>query len=252
MAIKLVDTEQLDSSLTWLADSIRAKTGTEGTLYFPDGFISEVDSIETPDDMLAEIENVEYALSNGFNDYSNMFKEKYYLMEVPMVILKNTANGRNFANMFYFGGLCTEMPQFDVSNGTDFNHMFYGMADIETFPSFNTAKGLNFDGMFGMCMNTKTIEGIDLSSATSVNLMFDMCSNLENITFNGVIKVSGLNFSSCLYLTYESIVSIANALYDWASEGNTETHYVEFGEGFFEVPETAFAIATQKGWTITR
>lgn len=252
MAVKLVDTEQLDSSLTWLADSIRAKTGTEGTLYFPDGFISEVDSIETPDDMLAELENVEYILSNGFNDYSSMFKERYYMSEVPVGILRNTANGTNFANMFYFGGLCTEMPQFDVSNGTDFNHMFYGMADVETFPSFDTANGLNFDGMFGMCMNTRTIEGIDLSSATSVNLMFDMCSSLENITFNGVIKVSGLDLSPCVYLTSESLMSAINALYDWASEGNTETHYLKVGDDLFLIPEVDYAIATQKGWTITR
>lgn len=252
MATKLVDTDQLDSQLTWIADSIRAKTGTEGTIYFPDGFISEIDSIETPDDMLAELENIEYIFSNGFSDYSNMFKEKYYMTEVPVGILQNTANGTNFANMFYFGGLCTEMPQFDVSNGKDFSHMFYGMADVETFPSFNTAEGLNFDGMFGMCMNTKTIEGIDLSSATSVNLMFDLCSALENITFNGTIKASGLDFSATDFLTYESLMSAINALYDWASEGSTETYYLKTGiTNMGGITEADIAIATQKGWTIT-
>ena len=248
MAIKLVDTEQLDSDLTQLADSIRAKTGSEDVLSFPYGFIYEIDNIEAGN----TLEQIEYIFSNGFNDYSSMFKERYYMSEVPVGILQNTANGTNFANMFYFGGLCTEMPQFDVSNGTDFNHMFYGMADIETFPSFDTAKGLNFDGMFGMCMYTRTIEGIDLSSATSVNLMFEMCNNLENITFNGVIKVSGLDFSPTDFLTYESLMSAINALYDWASEGSTETYYLKTGiTNMGAITEADIAIATQKGWTIT-
>lgn len=231
-------------------------TYTENGIYFiqPDAEYYALDfvgiTINVPDnaDVLYD---VEYALSNGFNDYSNMFKEKYYLTKVPIAILQNTAQGTNFAKMFYFGGLCAEMPQFDVSNGTDFNHMFYGMAEIETFPSFNTVKGLNFDGMFGMCMKAKTIEGIDLSSATSVQLMFDLCSELENITFNGNIKITGLDLSLCTKLTHESLMSAINALYDWASEGGANTYTLKLGStNLAKLTDAEKAIATQKGWTL--
>ena len=153
--------------------------------------------------------------------------------------------------MFYFGGLCAEMPQFDVSNGTDFNHMFYGMAEIETFPSFNTAKGLNFDGMFGMCMKAKTIEGIDLSSATSANLMFELCPELENITFNGVIKISGVDLSQCTKLTHDSLMSAINALYDYASEGITGIFKLILGAANLDkLADEVKLIATNKGWIL--
>lgn len=286
---KVVDSTQLEADLTSVADKIREKADITDKLEFPSGFLNAFDyfpgvnDVETqmmerniiangqyfilPDKeyyaigMLSLIVDVpdnadalydaEYALSNGFNDYSSMFKEKYYLTKVPIAILQNTSNGTNFANMFYFGGLCTEMPQFDVSNGTDFNHMFYGMAEIESFPSFNTAKGLNFDGMFGMCMKAKTIEGINLSSATSVITMFDLCSELENITFNGNIKITGLDLSPCTKLTHSSLMSAINALYDYVSEGTTGTFKLILGStNLAKLTDAEKAIATQKGWTL--
>ena len=216
--------------------------------YYAIGMLNLI--IDVPDNADA-LYDAEYALSNGFNDYSSMFKEKYYMTKVPIAILQNTAKGTIFANMFYFGGLCTEMPLFDVSNGTDFNHMFYGMAEIESFPSFNTSKGLNFDGMFGMCMKAKTIEGIDLSSATSVISMFDLCSELENITFNGNIKITGLDLSPCTKLTHDSLMSAINALYDYVSEGTTGTFKLILGStNLAKLTDAEKAIATQKGWTL--
>lgn len=44
---KLVDSTQLDADLTSVANAIRSKGGTSGTLAFPNGFISAVEAIET-------------------------------------------------------------------------------------------------------------------------------------------------------------------------------------------------------------
>lgn len=42
---KLVDSTQLDSDLTSVADAIRAKSGGSGQLAFPSGFVSEIGNI---------------------------------------------------------------------------------------------------------------------------------------------------------------------------------------------------------------
>lgn len=42
---KLVDSAQLDSDLTSVANAIRAKSGTSGQLAFPAGFVSEINAI---------------------------------------------------------------------------------------------------------------------------------------------------------------------------------------------------------------
>ena len=44
---KLVDSTQLDTDLTSVADAIRAKGGPSGSLPFPNGFIQAVGQIET-------------------------------------------------------------------------------------------------------------------------------------------------------------------------------------------------------------
>ena len=44
---KLVDSGQLDSDLEDVADAIRAKSGSSGSLAFPSGFISEIGNIQT-------------------------------------------------------------------------------------------------------------------------------------------------------------------------------------------------------------
>lgn len=44
---KLVDSTQLDSDLTSIADAIRTKGGTSASLTFPAGFVQAVDAIET-------------------------------------------------------------------------------------------------------------------------------------------------------------------------------------------------------------
>ena len=43
---KIVDTDQLEADLASVADSIRAKAGTSGTMAFPAGFKSAVEGIE--------------------------------------------------------------------------------------------------------------------------------------------------------------------------------------------------------------
>lgn len=47
MAIEYVDSTQLDSDLTAVANAIRAKSGGSTPLVFPGGFVSEIGSIQT-------------------------------------------------------------------------------------------------------------------------------------------------------------------------------------------------------------
>lgn len=44
---KLVDSTQLNTDLTAVADAIREKSGTSASLAFPDGFVDAIDAIET-------------------------------------------------------------------------------------------------------------------------------------------------------------------------------------------------------------
>lgn len=47
MAVKLVDSTQLDADLGSVANAIRTKGGTSGAMSFPSGFISAINAIPT-------------------------------------------------------------------------------------------------------------------------------------------------------------------------------------------------------------
>ena len=223
MAMKLVDAEQLEADLTSVADKIRAKTGGEEKLAFPSGYESALDTIESADSALAE---VEYLMSDGYTSYSRYFQGKKGLTEIPMKILQH------------------------ISEGKDFSYMFLQAYGFEVCPVLDTSSGENFNGMFQNCESVVTILGIDISNAIYVTNLIASCPALKNITFIGVIKAAGL-YLTIAGLTHESLMSAINALYDYASEGSTSTHTLTLGStNLAKLTDAEKAIAISKGWTL--
>lgn len=222
--LQVVDAEQLEADLTSVADSIRAKTGGEEKLAFPSGFESALDTIESADSALAE---VEYLLSNGYTDYSSMFQNLAQMTEVPEQLIKH------------------------LSNSTNCEAMFSGCTSLTVVPALNTVNSKSFNSMFSSATMLRTIEGIDFTSATQVTTTFQFASNVENLTVNGVIKVSNIDLTYCSRLTHDSLMSAINALYDYASEGSTSTYTLRLGRtNLAKLTDAEKAIATQKGWTL--
>lgn len=62
---KLVDSAQLESGLTDIADAIRAKTGGTADLQFPSDFVDAIDTIETGSGALYPLINGSHSFSNG-------------------------------------------------------------------------------------------------------------------------------------------------------------------------------------------
>lgn len=224
--LKVVDADVLDANLTSVADSIRAKTGSADTLAFPEGFVSAVESIESgggADEALAE---VEYKLSNGYKDYSNFFAYRSSAVRIPFELIRHTSNATNFSGMFTSSQF-KEIPAIDTSSGTNFKNMYYN------------------------CAALKSIKGVNLTNATNVTEMFRAIDYVEEIIFNGVIKITGLDLSYCAQLTHDSLMSAINALYDWASEGSTRTYKLTLGStNLAKLTDAEKAIATQRGWTL--
>lgn len=120
---KLVDSAQLESGLTDIADAIRAKTGGTADLQFPGDFISEIGSIETggggmdwdgyvnstypADDIelktATSIPNWFFANANGITGISSN--------SVTAIGLSTNADGRCFIN-------CTGLTFADFPNCT--------------------------------------------------------------------------------------------------------------------------------------
>ena len=116
----------------------------------------------------------------------------------------------------------------DVSNCTDFNRLLH----------WSSASSVNLSGW-------------NFSSATTGTHSFIGCP-ASDWDFTGA---SGIKFDIVINNpqnhSVNSLVGLFNALYDFASEGNTGTHTCDIGStNLAKLTDEQIAIATNKGWTV--
>lgn len=137
----------------------------------------------------------------------------------------------------------------DTSQCGTVENIFYG-AYISRVPAIS-AVSANQYGLLGSFAYSRihTIEKLILrdDGATAFNGSFTSCSFLANITIEGKIGKNGFHVADCVNLTYDSLMSIINAL-----EAKTEgTWTVTLGTtNLAKLTDAEKAIATQKGWTL--
>ena len=127
--------------------------------------------------------------------------------------------------MFYTAEKITEIPFLDLSGCTNAcSNLFYGCKALIT-------------------AHIKLSENVPIN-----NNCFTNCTSLENLTVEGTIGASVVLAQSSK-LTYESLVSIIGALYDYS--GTTETRTLTLHATVkARLSEGDIAVARQKGWTI--
>lgn len=206
---------------------------------------------------------------DGFQDYGN---RTYY---------QNAFDGRNFNKINFY-------PAYDIKPVGDADRLFYAWESgsegekhdmnlrqrlkecgvvLDTSKATNLSSAFNYfrakeippidftgltktsDYVFAYGWGgVKTIEKIIVNENTAYDNWFYNTNGLENITVEGVIGQSGLDFSPCNILTAESIESIINALSDHTS-GLVVTFSLESVNKAFETGEGLLNGNTSAEWT---
>ena len=239
--------------------------GTETTTEL----INKVNDIETGGTSVINPEWTDWRYFSYYDNRNDLVAKLKY---------SDTANGKNFSNMFYACSSLTTIPQLDTSNGTNFGAMFNGCSALTSILQLSTSNGTNFNGMFSACTALTTISLLNMSSMsgtscinmfyncralTSISLlnmsnvsgtnwssMFYNCPALKNVTFEGTIPVRGNMsvFSSCPNLTVESLMSFINAL---TNMSDTATYTITIGStNLAKLTEEQIQIATDKRITL--
>ena len=118
------------------------------------------------------------------------------------------------------------------------------------------------------CYNSGKIQTIDISKFDTSQLVnigyaFEYCSNLVN--FKGLKDIGQayltttsannwayeLNFSNSSKLSYESLISIINNLYDIATKGCNTQKLVLGSTNLAKLTAEEVAIGTSKGWSVS-
>ena len=211
---------------------------------------------ETTTELINKINDIESGGTSVINpEWTDWRYFSYYDNRNDLVAklkYSDTANGKNFSNMFYACSSLTTIPQLDTSNGTNFGAMFNGCSALTSILQLSTSNGTNFNGMFSVCTALTTISLLNMSSmsGTSCINMFYNCTALENVTFEGTIPVRGniTVFSTCPNLTVESLMSFINAL---TNMSDTATYTITIGStNLAKLTEEQIQIATDKRITL--
>ena len=139
----------------------------------------------------------------------------------------------------------------DFSEVTNMNSAFDQTSGISEIELMDLRNVKNFNYMLSNNYSILTVGKIilkDDGSQTFANSTFE-AHWLRNITFEGKIGAN-VSFRFCSGLTYESLMSIINALKDYSGTGETRTLTLH-ATAKARLSESDIATATQKGWTIS-
>ena len=201
---------------------------------------------------------------NNLTDIDYMFYECRSLTSVPLF---DTSNITTMYSMFYNCVQLTSVPEFDTSNVTNIAYMFSGCSKLTSIPEFDTSNVISMNSMFYACSRLTSIPELNCQSINNnlpsgyySAILYNCSSLLEFGGFKDLGKGFTGSSSKSFYmgtnnqaLTHESMINTFNGLYDLTTTSytGTATFYVS-KYPYDNLTEDDIAIATSKGWVISR
>lgn len=250
-----------ENTLTDIADAIRNKTGSED-LILPSDMPTAINGIgvgEYNEGYAAGVKSEYDRFWDAFQDngartsYSRAFKGWRQDCFKPKYDLVPTGNASSMFAESQLTDVASALKEcgilLDTSQATNVQMLFYWMKQLTAAPTIDTRNAPSLYYMFGSSNNLQSIEKIILKDDGSqvFDGAFNSCSALRELRFEGVIG-NALNITSSTLLSYDSLMSIINALQVLPTE---TTKTITLGStNIAKLTEEDIAIITQKGWTL--
>ena len=220
---KLVDSTQLDSDLTSVANAIRTKGGTSAQLAFPSGFVSAIQNIPSG----GGGSGIEYTpvncvtvLNNSSVGYNNNFKIPEFLIKDVKKIEANVKFDSSLQHCIWFATInintgATQVPFVDKATGSQIT-VSAGSTDSDGFTKYtltysgSTAAYICFgswsDATYSHNVSFKTIKGYDASN----NVLFELNPCVDADSNACLVSLTrGAIIDSALYTTANAIAGEA-------------------------------------------
>ena len=242
----------INTTVTNIANAIRAKTGSQSTIPFAN-LPSAVDDVYD-----AGINAMWDAIQNNgnrnFYEYGFRYWNCEYLRPKYKVI---SGNYRSLYMFAYNSSLKKiEARYFDLSGGktsdtTATDGHYYTFADcgnLEEIEDIGMKAGY-YTNTFANCSKLHTIAKLRVNATTKFSNAFLGCQNLENITIDGTIGESA-GFSSCVKLSRATIEGIFACLSTTASGKTIYLSQTAVNNAFTQA-EWDTLKGTRNNWTVS-
>lgn len=154
------------------------------------------------------------------------------------------------SNLKYLDVSIFDYTKFQRHNGLSLFNGTLFKDGIFPYKNYDWTKINSFQQTF-QNTNLKYLNKIDFINANAGWALFSGVSTLLSIGEVSNIKFSGFDFSPCVLLNHDTLIRVLNALYDYASEGSTDTYTLTLGTtNLAKLTDDEKAIATNKGWTL--
>ena len=233
-----------------IASAIQEKLGTEDK-YKPSAMAGAVG--EVYDAGLHAMDGEAQSQTELINQIADVLENKagtFY--DAFWDALQENGTRRNYDNAFIRSGWndVAYNPKYPIIATDGATSMLYLNHTVTDTKVPIDLSGVTTNFTFYNATKLKTIRKIIVSEATKYNsTVFGYCDSLENMEIEGTIGQNGFNVSQSAKLTHDSLMSIINALKNYADSGTTYT--VTLGAtNLAKLTDAEKAIATQKGWTL--
>lgn len=234
--------------------SINFQRGTLGDDYVnPRQIISLIIAIPTFSEFfaygnLSNVECIEFInVTGGNGDFS-------YCESLKKIINPNYPNRSSIGGTYlrelplkYYFELA---PLERITNLNKFLQNNVVVNEYITPENFDMSKVTNYQDAFRSSF-VRIIDKLDFTSATNVANCCTACSHLITIKeILGKIKTNGIDISSSLLITKDTVLRFLDALYDYSED--SATHTIKLGTAnLSKLTAEEIAIGTNKGWTIS-
>lgn len=132
-----------------------------------------------------------------------------------------------------------EIPQIDTSKVKYMNSLFYNGKSIVKIPELDAHLVITVASAFTNCSMLRDFGGL---------LNFGQACGVNTAANSGIYK---LDLSTCINLTYDSLMNVINKLYDIKTKGCKAQMLVLGTTNLAKLTAEEIAIASNKGWTVS-
>jgi surface protein len=209
----------------------------------------------------------------NFGSSNTVYQSFIYCTNLITVSNLDVSNVSSLRSLFYRCTSLVNAPVLNITNVTDMSNMFYFCSNLKNIPEydFRNSKVTDISNMFSYCTNLTDVPNLYTDNISSVENTFSVCFNLTNL---GRLENLGksyrwpstnyrtycLNLSASANLTYNSVMNIADSIYNLynnpnmynSSNGTLYSQSITLDTNVKNLlSDDDIQIFTDKGWTLS-